>query len=713
MIKSSNTRIWITKITILLAWILIAYQVPSLIAHQSKLIEILDRYSLWYFVILLVYLSILFIITFVGIWLIRASRADRFTQRFDSFLSEKQNHVLIGLLLVWFIWIIVNQYLFIPAKVTQGINSVLFVSSISLILLYTPSVKLLERTQFLTALNASFLFSHILIPLGVLSFYFVSLLFFLPEGVNKVFVTQSAKLFLPITIFLFIAYFSTIGLRKTKLQFFSTTKEEFYASDLVLPLLPLTPIVQYMINNSDILSWFESIVIFCLFLLLVSLLIFVVPLLFKNTGSTRPLMFLGLAFTFLITNMASMTGHYKWYQEGSLKIQLLVLGCIWLISWILFKTNLRSLLYLLIAVNFVSNSILQFTYRDGTQSPPSLDQTDNMLVTLIDSREPVITPSIYLLVYDAYIVNETMLAHGIDNLDQEQYLEGLDFKIYPHTYSVKSNSTSSMSRVFNSSMSYYGSPRRAVSGDGIVQNLLEKFGYKTYGVFPSDYFFRGIIPSYDYWFPGLSSSVSLLTKGIFLGELRFDINVYEVPREDYIHEKKIIFSKVTGEPRFVYMHSNMPGHSINSGICRPNEIELFSERLARANVEMRQDIALIIENDPEAIVIVAGDHGPYLTKNCNRTRDEYDISEITRLDIQDRNGTFLAIKWPSLGFEEYDDITVLQDLFPTIFAYIFEDQGLLKSKIEPITDNGTNISGVEVSDGTIVGGIHDGEALFP
>ena len=575
------------------------------------------------------------------------------------------------------------------------------------------NVRNLVQTISKQVLNASFLFSHILIPLGVLSLYFVSLLFFLPEGVNKVFVTRSAKLFLPITIFLFIAYFSIIGLRKTKLQFFSTTKEEFYASDLVLLLLPLTPVVQYMINNAEILSWFEYIVIFGIFLAFASLLIFVVPLLFRNTGSTRPLMFLGLAFTFLITNMASLTEQFKWYQEGSLKIQLLVLGCIWLISWILFKINLRSLLYLLIAVNFVSNSILQFTDRDGTQSPSILDQTDNMLVTLIDSREPVITPSIYLLVYDAYIVNETMLAHGIDNLDQEQYLEGLDFKIYPYTYSVGSSSIPSMSRVLNSSMSYYGNSRRAVSGDGIVQNLLEKFGYKTYGIFPIDHLFRGIIPSYDYWFPGSSSSVSLLTKAIFLGELRFDINFDKVPREEYIHEKKIILSKVTEEPRFVYMHSGLPGHSTNVGVCRPNEIELFSENLARANVEMRQDIALIIENDPEAIVIVAGDHGPYLTKNCHHTGDEYDISEITRLDIQDRNGTFLAIKWPSLGFEEYDNITVLQDLFPAIFAYIFEDQGLLKSKIEPITDNGMNFSGVQVSDGTIVGGIHDGEALFP
>ncbi len=97
---------------------------------------------------------------------------------------------------------------------------------------------------------------------------------------------------------------------------------------------------------------------------------------------------------------------------------------------------------------------------------------------------------------------------------------------------------------------------------------------------------------------------------------------------------------------------------------------------------MRQDLALVIENDPGAILIVAGDHGPHLTKNCiSDLGDVYDISEITRFDIQDRYGTFLAIKWPSSDFEEYDDITILQDLFPAIFAYIFEDQGLLESRL--------------------------------
>jgi hypothetical protein len=52
-------------------------------------------------------------------------------------------------------------------------------------------------------------------------------------------------------------------------------------------------------------------------------------------------------------------------------------------------------------------------------------------------------------------------------------------------------------------------------------------------------------------------------------------------------------------------------------------------------------------------------------------------------------------------------------MFPAIFAYIFEDQEMLKARIEPNTINGRNISGVEVSDGIIVGGADDGEPLFP
>ena len=173
------------------------------------------------------------------------------------------------------------------------------------------------------------------------------------------------------------------------------------------------------------------------------------------------------------------------------------------------------------------------------------------------------------------------------------------------------------------------------------------------------------------------------------------------------------FENVSNKPRFIYMHDPLPGHSQNSRACLPNETERFKKMLIQANYQMKQDLETIIQNDPGAIIIVAGDHGPYLTKNCFNTGSDYDISEISRLDIQDRFGTFLAIKWPTGDFTEYDDIIVIQDIFPVIFAYLFEDEELLETKVEPNTLEGDlRTSGAQVKNGIIYGGINDGEPLF-
>jgi hypothetical protein len=305
-----------------------------------------------------------------------------------------------------------------------------------------------------------------------------------------------------------------------------------------------------------------------------------------------------------------------------------------------------------------------------------------------------------------------MAGYGIDNRLQEQYLTDLGFKMYPNTYSVGCTTLTSMSRVLNSSTSFYGNFWRGASGDGVVQNLLDGLGYETYGVFSSDFFFRGNVPGYDHSFPNHGSSVNLLVEAIFVGEFRFDLDFDEVSRDEFIQEKDGVFSKVSESPKFIYAHSNLPGHSQTSGVCLPNETELYVERLASANSEMRHDIELILLNDPNAMVIVAGDHGPHLTKNCAVMEGVYEISEVSRLDIQDRFGVFLAIRWPSSVFEEYDEITVLQDIFPAIFAYIYADTSLLESKIEPVILDIEMISGVTVINGVIEGGIDHGESLF-
>lgn len=469
---------------------------------------------------------------------------------------------------------------------------------------------------------------------------------------------------------------------------------------------------QYILNNLEILSYLEAILLFCLFAVIVSIPTIAVPFLVRRVVNVHVMMSLGLAYAFSITNMALLSKQFSWHETGAALVQIAVFCFVWAVFWLLYHFKMSSFVYIAVVLFFVTNTAVQLTGSRDTYSTTETDDAENMLVQLVGDRRPANTPSIYLLVYDAYVPNETMLAYGIDNSQQEKYLEENGFKLYPNTYSIGPDSLASMSRVLNASTSYYGDSRRGVSGDGVVQNLLEKFGYKTFGIFPSDYFFLGNKPTYDHSFPGYVNSMRYLVNGILTGEFRFNIGFDQVTFEQYNQEKLRVLSENQSYPRFVYSHLDLPNHSQNSGICLPNETELFKERLDRANIEMRKDVDLVIEKDSNAIVIVAGDHGPYLTKNCFFTGYDYPISEITRLDFQDRYGSFLAIRWPSSQFEDYDEIVVLQDIFPAVFAYLFDDPGILKSRVESTTLDEFVTSGAVVSEGIIEGGINDGEPLF-
>ena len=579
-----------------------------------------------------------------------------------------------------------------------------------------PVIKL-----FRTAVILDTKWTHFLIPLVVLTLYFVSFSWFLswllPEysaNVNAVFVNKSWKVSFLLAAGLYLIFFIFFKIKKGNKLTFENSIEKLCVSDFFLILLPLTPVVQYILNNQDILSPLGSVYVFTVFVIFSVLFIIVTPTLLGIVGSTKTLMILGLVFTFAITNMALLSAEFGWFERGSLKIQLGLFSAIFLVSWILYNLIGRKFLYFVIAIFFITNSAIQLAPDD--EAKITLSTTDNKLVELVGSKIPLSTPNIYLLIYDSYVINETMLEYGIDNSAQEKYLETLGFKLYPHTYSVGAASIVTMSRTLNTTTEHYGIARKWVSGDGITQNLLKSFGYETYGIFRSDYFFRGIGSSYDFSFPKASPSAhsahKLLLKAIFMGEFRFDVEFDKPSLEQFIEYKLSIFESVPNKPRFVYMHTDAPGHSQNSGVCRPNETELFKEKLIEANDEMKQDIETITQKDPGAIIIVAGDHGPYLTKNCIGTGGHYDVSEISRLDIQDRYGTFLAIKWPTEDFSKYDDITVLQDLFPAIFTYLFKDDKLLEAKIASTTLTNRVISGASVKNGIIYGGINDGEPLF-
>lgn len=499
---------------------------------------------------------------------------------------------------------------------------------------------------------------------------------------------------------------------KNKRLSFCKFAVNLHPADFLFLLIPLTPVVQYMINNETILSLMDIALTVGFFIAFSSIYIFIIPTLFGFLRSSRTLMALGLAFAVTIINMAALSQQFHWFTKGNLKIQLVYFTVFFLVGLVLFHLKNRKLLSMIILLYFVANSgfqlISHFSRAQQTTAVP-----DEFLPVVNITPRPVVTPNIYLLVYDAYVPNETMLAYGIDNSAQEQYLRDQGFVLYPHTYSIGADSVGTMSRVLNMSTSYGGEYRRGVSGDGVVQNALQELGYTTYGIFPTDYMFQGVGSSYDIFFPKIKEGAFWnLASAVLVGEFRFELGFTEQSHDQYVATKQAVLGDVPRKPIFLYSHTNTPNHSQNSGTCRPEETSLYAERLERANREMRQDLELINTNDPGAIVIVAGDHGPYLTKNCYNTADAYDLVEVSRLDIQDRFGTFLAIRWPDGEYTAYDDITVLQDLFPAIFAYLYRDTEWLDWRVEPVTQTPIVISGAAVQNGIIIGGIDDGEPLY-
>lgn len=567
-------------------------------------------------------------------------------------------------------------------------------------------------------ISSSSIFSILFIPGLVLTLYFLSYSLTTDllkiEGVNTVFSDSSWKILLPITIILALACFY-LKLQNSETVLQKRKKTKTALPDLVLILLPLTPIVQYIIVNHGILSLIDVLIILGLFSLSSFLFIFLIPKLLDDFSSIRILMALGVAFTTTLTSMPFLSKNFNWYYGGSLKVQLPFFIIIFFIALVIqsVKENDKKFIYWIIVIFFIANSAIQLINKIGEYSHSNQASVDQKMSSLLEDKSPLNSPNIYLLVYDSYICNETLLALGIDNSEEENYLQENGFILYPKTYSTGAATLETMRVVFQLSPEYSGESRSGVSGDGLVHKVLKDIGYETVGLFEGDYWFKGVDSKYDISHPqNQKEQYQYFISAVLIGEFRFDQEFNDQTHQQFVEIKQNLFEESQTDQRFIYAHTEFPNHSQNSGACLKDEIELYAERLTRANKEMKDDIEKILESDPLSIIIIAGDHGPYLTKNCYYLVGDYTTLEINRLDIQDRFGTFLAIRWPTESYTSYDQITVIQDLFPAIFSYLYEDSSLLDMRVEPVTQFQYSTSGAYVEDGIIRGGIDDGEPLF-
>jgi hypothetical protein len=138
-------------------------------------------------------------------------------------------------------------------------------------------------------------------------------------------------------------------------------------------------------------------------------------------------------------------------------------------------------------------------------------------------------------------------------------------------------------------------------------------------------------------------------------------------------------------PRFQYIHSFNPGHPSNRVIRKcdeKEELQKYAIRVREADQEFREQIQEIIDRDPTAVIVFAGDHGPFISKRCSRNAYIDDVS-----DYRDRAGAVMAIRWPSSYDGRYDGrISSGVNLFRYVLASLAEDDTPLLRTAVPDDD---------------------------
>ena len=592
-----------------------------------------------------------------------------------------------------------------------------------------PFLKQASGQSRSLTLPTSFLI-HIGVALLLLAAYQQLFGIFSLQGKNHLFamVTSPVVLWLGITVVITGFIVRLILIRRLEIIFRSPLRPSI--SQVLVLLLPLAAGVQYIRLNTELVNFTIGYELLLLIVVIGVIFIYLIPKIFYRWIDYRASLVSGLTYIFLTVSMADIFAYMVKQDIVSIKmsIRILVL-CFSIFSILSFSGKktivLISIFYFISLILFGPRSV-QTDFADRATLEHERNKKGDVVsendFSSVYQQKLAIASSvkfyspydIYLMIYDAYPNQETMNLYGINNDNQYDYLKQIGFTIYDGVYSVAGTSVETMSRVLSMDSNHPG--RWFTSGNrGIVTEVLQNNNYKTAGIFRSRYFLGNEVKrSWNFYSPQDSTDRNFLIQAVIEGEFRFDI-FHVIPDREFAKFKYDMISDKSQQPHFLYAHTEYPNHSQNSGQCLPEERDNFQKNLKVANSIMRIDIENIIATKRNSIIIIAGDHGPYLTKNCYALGKQYNVSEIDRLDVQDRYGTFLAIYWPdNLKYASNTRIMILQNALLEVFRALTKDRQKLDGfDVDTHTLGYKEITGgVYVKDGIIHGGKNDGEPLF-
>ena len=311
-------------------------------------------------------------------------------------------------------------------------------------------------------------------------------------------------------------------------------------------------------------------------------------------------------------------------------------------------------------------------------------------------------PNVYFFLFDAHTNKEGLESMGLSTTQIFDYLDKEQFTVYHNYYSNYQRTPTTMSSYFNMSLGidnkiFYSieleEMQKIIAGNGIVFKVFKKNHYETNIIIgetpsPSDDINIYLLGGFCFADSCLGGENSRLSASYLRTFDRIVLNnMFELsrnPQRGTNHGQNMKnLREVTNSNRrkFVYLHFSLPGHVdthlMDKGICSEvEEAKKYEHRLNATHSLMARSVSMIKEFDPNALIVFASDSGPYIDNRCANF-----VPLLTREEVVERQGVFLAIKWGKDYDGRYDkNIKSSANLFRYIFSYLAGNEKLLYSK---------------------------------
>lgn len=458
------------------------------------------------------------------------------------------------------------------------------------------------------------------------------------------------------------------NLRKSILNFVNGPKEYPVLAGIAAGLYPL--LNTYDANFHLINSWEQFAFHFGTFVLLPVLLFPLVLWSLKKIGLFPKLHKYALS----VMNFCVFAGLIVIITEGSKKeFFLMVVLVAGLLGALLHKHLKKVIVLQFILAITVLFTLVPFLARYINYDTTWMEQPDAIEEVTFQKH-----PNVYFIQPDGYVNfgNLSEAPYNYNNSDLESFLSEKNFKTYDHFRSNYPNTVTSNSSLLTMKHHYFSNPRKTgktpskyrsvITGDNAVVSIFNNNGYNTHLLLETPYLVLNRPKmAFDHCNIGYDE-IPLLSRG-------FDL------KKDLAADLEKILDDENSGKRFVFVEKIAPAHvqfRQAASLGMEKERELYLERLEEANEWLKEMVELITARDPEALIVIAADHGGYVGY-------EYGFQSRTRSnDKVLLNSVFsavLAIRWPHGQAPEYDTkFRSSVNLFRILFSYLSEDSKYLE-----------------------------------